>query len=82
MLQDRAQPKFIETFFKALKSLESKVSKSADLSELRLFVIESAGLMIESGHVTEAQEALKRFHAVAASDKAETMSVPQASLDL
>jgi hypothetical protein len=52
MLQEKSQPKFIETVFKTLKSMETKMSKpnEAVLEDLNLFVTESASLMLESGH--------------------------------
>ena len=52
MLQEKSQPKFIETVFKTLKSMETKMSKpnEAVLEDLSLFVTESANLMLESGH--------------------------------
>jgi len=52
MLQEKSQPKFIETVFKTLKSVEDKMSRPNEelLKDFSLFVTEAASLMLDSGH--------------------------------
>lgn len=61
VLMDKSVPKFIETSFKTLTSLQSKLAKDQSgpwIKDLQFFVSETASLMIETGHLQKAKEVL------------------------